>query len=380
MALYETGIASNAAALKTIIETFCTTNGFSLSGGWLDKGNSSVSLQTILPSTVAPTISRSGTTASVVATNHTLTTGDSVTVTGATDSLYNGTFTITVTGVNTFTYVMSGTPAANATGPIVITGHPAMLGIRGATGAIGTGTLTAWYDFIYVPTASWPVTYHLFYGATPDQVVCGVQYDTISMQWIMFGDISKVHASAYVGGNWVWATKGVSPHLPSMFYSISDTLLNSNSLTNSGLSIPFSDVQSVSTTNTSGVIHAEIDGQIFAVPSNTNSITIQGRVKLTNYTIRTLFRTPNTWNSQAILIPIHLEMLMQSSLHGYLGFIEHVRLIRIDNYELGDIITLGSDTWKVYPCMQKDTVYRNGSSGVVTDRSGTLGFAVRYVP
>jgi hypothetical protein len=64
-------------------------------------------------------ITRSGTTATVTTSlNHNLQTGDSVTiagVTGADGSLYNGTFTITVTGITTFTYTMSGTPTASAT-------------------------------------------------------------------------------------------------------------------------------------------------------------------------------------------------------------------------------------------------------------------------
>jgi len=61
------------------------------------------------------TITRSGTTATVTTTNsHGLKTGDSVTVYGATDALYNITAAVTVTGDLTFTYTMAGTPAANA--------------------------------------------------------------------------------------------------------------------------------------------------------------------------------------------------------------------------------------------------------------------------
>ena len=46
---------------------------------------------------------------------HGLLTGNKVTVTGATPAAYNGTFTITVTGANTFTYTMASNPGANAT-------------------------------------------------------------------------------------------------------------------------------------------------------------------------------------------------------------------------------------------------------------------------
>jgi hypothetical protein len=61
------------------------------------------------------TITRVGTTATVTTGNpHGLKTGDSVTIYGATDALYNITASITVTGDSTFTYTMAGTPAANA--------------------------------------------------------------------------------------------------------------------------------------------------------------------------------------------------------------------------------------------------------------------------
>jgi hypothetical protein len=61
------------------------------------------------------TITRVGTTATVTTGNpHGLKTGDSVTIYGATDALYNITALITVTGDTTFTYTMTDTPAANA--------------------------------------------------------------------------------------------------------------------------------------------------------------------------------------------------------------------------------------------------------------------------
>jgi hypothetical protein len=72
---------------------------------------------------------RSGTTATITTTaTHYLTTGQSVTISGATSdtTLWNGTFTITVTGANTFTYTMSGTPGTSpATGTMSLSAAPA---------------------------------------------------------------------------------------------------------------------------------------------------------------------------------------------------------------------------------------------------------------
>jgi len=64
-------------------------------------------------------ITRASTTATVTTTlAHGYTTGNSVTILGATQSDYNGTFTITVTGANTFTYTVANSPTTPATGTI----------------------------------------------------------------------------------------------------------------------------------------------------------------------------------------------------------------------------------------------------------------------
>lgn len=83
-------------------------------------------------------ITRVSTTATLTtSTNHGLSTGDFVTVSGAVPVEFNGTYSITVTGVNTFTYVMASTPSADATtvGSYVV-GTWTAVGV-GATGGGG---------------------------------------------------------------------------------------------------------------------------------------------------------------------------------------------------------------------------------------------------
>jgi cytoskeletal protein CcmA (bactofilin family) len=68
-------------------------------------------------------ITRSSTTATATTTSpHGFQTGDTVQVSGATQSQYNGTFTVTVTSGTVFTYTVSGSPATPATGTILING------------------------------------------------------------------------------------------------------------------------------------------------------------------------------------------------------------------------------------------------------------------
>jgi hypothetical protein len=74
-----------------------------------------------LPADLSTTITRSGSTATATATAHGLLTGATVLISGAVQNEYNGKHVITVTGANTFTYTVSGTPVTPATGTITTT-------------------------------------------------------------------------------------------------------------------------------------------------------------------------------------------------------------------------------------------------------------------
>lgn len=67
------------------------------------------------------TITRSGTTATVSSTAHGLTTNDDVTITGSDQADYNGSFTVTVVGANSYTFTVQNSPTSPATGSIVAT-------------------------------------------------------------------------------------------------------------------------------------------------------------------------------------------------------------------------------------------------------------------
>jgi hypothetical protein len=63
---------------------------------------------------------------------HGLATGNRVTISGATEANYNGSYSITVTGASTFTYTMATAPAANAT----VVGTYTVLGITGVSSSV----------------------------------------------------------------------------------------------------------------------------------------------------------------------------------------------------------------------------------------------------
>jgi hypothetical protein len=113
--------ASDATYNGTFQITVASTTTFTYTMGGTPAASPAVG--TILMAATMPvsTITKSGTTATVTLTNadSSLVTGHYVVIAGASDALYNGTFAITWVSPTSFTYTMTGTPAANASGTLV---------------------------------------------------------------------------------------------------------------------------------------------------------------------------------------------------------------------------------------------------------------------
>jgi len=101
------------------------TNGVVIPAATLFNGANGLVYQSTAGSTIqvvsisVSTITRSGTTATVTITSdHNLATGQSVTIAGANEGDYNGTFVIIATTRTQFTYTVPGSPSTPATGAI----------------------------------------------------------------------------------------------------------------------------------------------------------------------------------------------------------------------------------------------------------------------
>jgi len=108
-----------------VVDAFTFTYAFAGSAttpatGTLTCSNMSDYWEALTAAQALTSITRVGTTATATSTAgaHGYTTGDIVNVTGAAQSQYNGSFTITVTGANTFTYTMTSDPGASASGTL----------------------------------------------------------------------------------------------------------------------------------------------------------------------------------------------------------------------------------------------------------------------
>jgi hypothetical protein len=108
--------SSNASTWTPVQESDLT---FRMYGAQFTSTTRTVNLGQLRAGTV--TITRSGTTATAtMAGGHPFTTGQKVVHSGANQTEYNGAFTISSTGANTYTFTVSGTPATPATGTILV--------------------------------------------------------------------------------------------------------------------------------------------------------------------------------------------------------------------------------------------------------------------
>jgi len=102
----------------TITVNVKTTGGSNISGARVIMAATSGGP---FPVDASVSISNSGTTATVTHTAHGLATNDKVMINGASHWQNNGPFSITVTGANTYTYVMPSAPGSSPTGTITST-------------------------------------------------------------------------------------------------------------------------------------------------------------------------------------------------------------------------------------------------------------------
>jgi hypothetical protein len=89
--------------------------------------------------------------------------------------------------------------------------------------------------------------------------------------------------------------------------------------------------------------------------------------------------SPNNWNGESILIPVRVFATRPAGFVTPVAELAHARFLSIHNLDDQQIITLGSDRWKVYPW------WARGSRGIDnigfsshTTYSAAFGHALRY--
>jgi hypothetical protein len=227
---------------------------------------------------------------------------------------------------------------------------------------------------------SWPMTYNIFIFNNPDEVFVVANFNVECYWWMAFGVSDNPGLPGT--GLWLGATSRTG----------------GGGGSGGGLAISSSGGGSQSTSSySSGALFWQTRSDA-TIPSRTNNCTIQhslngrdwaGNVNAFGSTViatdafnailpvsNLLDTQPNTYNAEAVLLPIHAFVWQSSQKSTPVVEVRNARYLRVDNYVPGQILTLGGDRWVIYPWYKKNSDNRNGGDGI--DHSGTFGWAIKY--
>lgn len=107
-------------------------------------------------------------------------------------------------------------------------------------------------------------------------------------------------------------------------------------------------------------------------PGNASPGRAIGAVRASSKNVHAFARAPNTFNQLTPFIPLSLFVERAAgNIYSYLGDVIDMRWVNLANYQAKDEITIGSDTWKVFPVISKQPF------GSATAATNNYGFAFR---
>lgn len=262
--------------------------------------------------------------------------------------------------------------------------------IQGARGGTWTAPdICARYAKLFFAGGySWPAsaTYHLHYSGTPDTLWCTLNWDVVRWMHIGFGMLSKL--GTWTGGQWFFATGCM--HFGGNHLSIQehiDGLFQSNWEGGPSPALPFWSSRDYSpySTDYSGknsFVECALRGHIWEATGALNDGGDGNIIHCPTVITPTQKRSPNALNAQTILTPFDLYLRDTDGYYMAIGRPEHIRFVRLVNYNPGDTLTIGSDAWRVYPAYVLDATRPDGGLSCRSDTpsTGNLGIAVRYDP
>lgn len=349
---YVTGTANSLSAIVTALRDACTANGWTLAGNVLHKSGCYVEVI-------------------AVGTEAQSTDFGLIQIRGGTG----------IDGSN----LLTGEPA------LYTTNWPA----QGVIGPLATSNVTTYADW------DWPVTYHIHIHTNPDEVFLMVNYGAGQYwQGLSFGQSPSPGCPGT--GNWFHAStprnkvNGGSSTSYGRLKNLNTIVVNPEGGRLSSYSggvcpgaIPFwqytkDESSGVPTPSlfhgvwandgvTSGWSHPRYNWNGSGNPGSAMNVVSSSRVAqpLPTY-------SPNAWNSEAHLIRLQILSPRLDWKSSVVGEIRHARFIRNDFLDPGEVITLGTDQWKVYPAYRKNVSARNGVANSGSDHSGTCAIAIRY--
>lgn len=241
------------------------------------------------------------------------------------------------------------------------------------------------YSGIFNVSVGGTAIYRMFSSVTPDMLFCVAETGPGFYQFLGGGMLEKV--GTYIGGEWMTgsffgsgatgttggqgsfgsgATYGLLP-LPfwCAYYFAPATVVRAEYDTYTG----FGYIAAAG-----APIPAGLPGpQMRSLFEARDIINVFSDLKRASLGYRWYWNAPNAMNGVTPMIPFDVRGPRNSGYFSPLGYTPHLRFLNIANFNPGAVMTLGSETWMVFPGYIK-----------TTDPAvpGTLnfGYAVRYVP
>lgn len=258
------------------------------------------------------------------------------------------------------------------------------LRVKGGQGESGGALVTPFsgygriYSQAYGDNVAFPATYHFFVHTNPDVFVCVLNYVTLNCQWLTFGELNKVgiwQGGQYYGASYTSAPTDWTVQFHNWYCDATDKNGHYRAI---GLGYFWA--ADDNNGDYYGNLHmvCDLDG---AVGDWIDNHGLQGGPNFNgSFLARDLVPYgPNTFNSQATLVPVHVYASRPDVFCSILGETGHTRYINIKHYNIGDIITLGAEKWMVFPHQKKSSsTLTDGNTILESGNTGLLGFAVRY--
>jgi len=239
---------------------------------------------------------------------------------------------------------------------------------------------------IFLGATHWTdgVTYHLFSHTVPaNQIICIVQFGGIYHNWLAFGDYTKY--ATFTGGNYFAASWGAKAALYVNDIAMENWTVDDGSASGyTALSgsffwhvLNYSNWGSSYASRRNSFVHAEIDGYTWPGAGETHGL--YPTFSQMNYQLFYSGNQPTSWDLHAVLLPYTIFMPRSDGHYSAIGHIDNVNYCRVTYFEPGEIITIGSDKWMVFPFFRKKVSAPDGfGSDGSRDSSGTHGWAIRY--
>lgn len=263
---------------------------------------------------------------------------------------------------------------ASYVGLTIPTGQLQIIGGTGVSSGVLTGQASGFFsritsmvrDMSHPHAVAFPLTYHLFAHNSPDDIVLLVNYSGNYWQWLGFGQATNLGLAG--NATWYGATVPASDCVGVWTYSGGG---DGGGISSAGAPFWGNPDYRFGIYNSS-FIHGQLDGMdwLGSVQSFLPVI-YQGATDLLN-------ASPSAWSGDSPLLHASITFQRPSSLFSIVADLPHLRLLRNDNYNDGDIIDLTPDKWFVVPFFRKNAAARVGADSSNYDHSGTLAMAIRY--